>query len=48
MASAHELVQALENARIVGKKPFTDKGMFPGPEPAIRVPFDGSVKILVD
>jgi len=33
-----ELLRALRNERIVQKRIFTDRGMFPGPEPAIELP----------
>ena len=36
--SSEALLRALRNERINQKRIFTDRGMFPGPEPAIELP----------
>jgi hypothetical protein len=40
----HQLTSALRNEQIVRQKVFHDKGIFPGPQPAVELPAD---KVLV-
>ncbi len=43
--SRHQLLTALRNERIIKQRVFHEKGIFPGPEPMIKLPID---KVLVD